>query len=50
MKTGWWQIKCTLEGEDVTPNALSDATCEHIASLIKRGFHAGEIIEEDDDE
>lgn len=47
MKIGWWQIKCTIDGEELTPAALSQESRDRIAKLIKDGYHAGEIIEDD---
>lgn len=51
-KTGWWVVKwdLTLEGEPVRFEDLSEATQEHIAEMIKEGYHQGEICEDDDDE
>lgn len=52
MVTGWWHVKMelTLDGEPVRWSDLSEATQEHICGLIKEGYYAGEIIEEDDED
>ena len=52
MATGWWHVKfeCTLEGEVVYFDDLSEATQEHILRAIYDGFRWGEIVEENDDE
>lgn len=44
MARGWWTLK--IEGVD----DVSDATREHIADLITKGFTSGEVIEENDDD
>ena len=50
MDTGWWQIQCILEGRPVTPAMLSEATRDKIAELIKKGYHAGQIIENNEED
>ena len=51
MKTGWWKVTMymTIEGHEVFFDDLSEATQEHICNQIKKGYIAGEIIEEDDE-
>lgn len=51
-KTGWWNVKfeLTIEGEPVRWDDLSECTQEHIAAMIREGYHSGEIVEETDDE
>lgn len=49
-RTGWWQIKCTLDGLPADMYALSQGTKDHIARLIRLGYHAGEIIEENEED
>ena len=48
MRKGWWKIDCTLDGSPADLFALSQETKDRIATLIRHGFHAGEIIEEED--
>jgi hypothetical protein len=37
MNKGWWELKTTIE--------INDVDREHIADLIKEGFTSGEIIQ-----
>ena len=50
-KTGWWKVKfdLTLEGEDILWDSLDEATQEHIAECIKKGYCGGEIVIEEDE-
>lgn len=50
MKTGWWHIEwnLTLDGEPVRFDDLSEETQDYIITLIRAGYHAGEIVEEED--
>ncbi len=50
MKNGTWKIVFEIEGTDVTPSDLSDATLEHIAKQVEQGFVSGEIVEHDEGE
>lgn len=45
---GWWSVKfeLTLDGKEVRWDDLSEITQEHIANMIKEGYHSGEIAEE----
>ena len=46
MKTSWWKL--TIDDyPNYTPN---DADLEHLADLIKQGYHRGELIQEDERE
>lgn len=51
MKTGWWYVTfdLTLEGEEVSFDALDECTQEHIAECIKEGYVQGQIVIEDDE-
>ena len=52
MKRGWWYVKieCTLEGQDVDFDKLSEVTRKHICKSILDGYRQGEICEEDDED
>lgn len=52
MKTGSWfvKIECTLEGQDVDFDNLSEVTQKHICNEILGGYRYGEICEVDDED
>jgi|TARA_R110000824_G_scaffold63708_1_gene167239 hypothetical protein len=44
MKTGWWSLTI----QDYPNYEPNDIDLEHIAEMIKQGYHQGELIQEED--
>lgn len=46
---GWWRGKvvCTLNGEEVDFDDLSEESRDHIVEQIRKGYVEGEIVEEE---